>query len=227
MERPLDFPAQRDHRSRPEQDHRGLLHDVGHGLATVALLLEAARGGAAPTFGNRLLDLVEAETDRLLSTIHTGLRTAGSTEAVAVRPVLEQIVELAGHTRATAVMLDPGADVVLPLGPVLLWRVVTNVVGNAVRAAGPDGHVRIALTRQDNGTVHVDVLDDGPGFAHAPSASPGPGTGLGVVTRPLSSCGGRLEIDDVHPRGTRARITLTPDLSPLPEGADRARPGAL
>src|ERR1044071_3491294 len=52
------------------RDLRGLVHDLGHGLATMAVLLEAARDGAVPTFG--LLELIEQETARLLDVVHTG-----------------------------------------------------------------------------------------------------------------------------------------------------------
>lgn len=222
MTRPSDrpIPAQRDLRSRPEHspdhgpDHRGLLHDVGHGLTTVALLLEASRDGVAPVLAQRLLDLAEAETTRLLGVVHTGLRDDAPAGPVAARPVLERIVELAELSRSTSVVLRDGADVVLGVDATALWRMVGNLVDNAVRAAGAAGHVEVALTATPDGGAVIEVADDGPGFHDGP-----PGVariGLDVVTRLLAAHGGRLETDRGDRGGARVRLVLPP----VPHGTE-------
>ncbi len=222
------IPAQRDHRPPADRDLRGLLHDVGHGLATVALLVDTIRSDDPPA-GGRMLDLLEAETSRLLTAVHDGLRPGRVDEPVAVRVLLEQIAELADRTRPTSVILLPGDEVVLSTDPVVLWRVVINLVGNAMRAAGADGHVRLALSVAGEGAA-IEIVDDGPGFLHGESGTAH--LGLDVVTRLLAPRYGRLEILDAHPHGTRARVVFTPDRTfrsegSDSEGADRARPGAL
>ena len=77
----------------------------------------------------------------------------------------------------------------------LLWRVLTNVVDNAARAAGPAGRVEITVGRlaEPPPRAVLEVLDNGPGFGHGP---PGAASlGLGVVTTLLDSCGGSMEVE--------------------------------
>jgi len=192
------------------RDLRGLVHDLGNGLSTMALLLEAARGGAVPTFG--LLELIEQETTRLLEVVHSSRPGPGEPgrdepDEVGVREVVAPIARIAGHTGRARVRLLPGADAGVRVDRAALSRVVGNLVDNAVRAAGPGGSVHVAVHATGAGAaVAIDVVDDGPGFPHGPPGS----TGLGLerVGRLLAACGGRLELDAVAPHGTRARVVL-------------------
>jgi signal transduction histidine kinase len=85
-----------------------------------------------------------------------------------------------------------------------VWRVLSNVVGNAARAAGKAGLVTVEIGQDTMATI--DVTDDGPGFGNGP---PGRASlGLRVVTSLLASCGGTLDISPAGPAGTHARITL-------------------
>jgi signal transduction histidine kinase len=203
----LRIPIQKGTRPRPddrEAELRGVLHDVGHGLATLAMLVDgladaARRGVPVPD----LLDLVAKETARLLAVVHAG-PTPAATEIVPVRTVLEPIASVARRTGRAPVRLVPGGDVHLRVDPVLLSRVVGNLVDNAARAAGPDGRVDIVVSGDRD--VVIDVVDDGPGYPHGPTGASN--AGLDVVTRLLAACGGRLEIDHVAPSGTRMRIVL-------------------
>jgi signal transduction histidine kinase len=205
-------------------DCRGLLHDVGHGLATVVLLMEAARSAASGST-ERLLELAEAETARLLATVHRGLGGgSGGPEQVEVRTVLERIVDLADCSRSTTVVTVAGPDVVAVIDPVALWRIVGNLVDNAVRAAGPSGRVEVALSAAPGGGAVIEVADDGPGFRRGPAGLAR--TGLDVVRRLLDAGGGRLEIDDGAGGGSRVRVVLAA-VPPLPEGGDDAERRAV
>lgn len=219
---------QRDPSRRLDHEPRGLLHDVGHGLATVALLLEAARHETEPALANRLLDLAGTETTRLLGTVHAGLREAAPeapAAPVAVRPLLARIVELAELSRSTSVVLRGGADAELRIDPTTLWRMVDNLLDNALRAAGPAGRVEVGLTTTPGGGAVIEILDDGPGFQDGP-----PGVarlGLEVVTRLLAAHGGRLETARGHTGGARVRVVLPPAPLHEPEGAGHAPTRAL
>ena len=207
---PVEVPGPIDSTDPELRELRGVVHDVGHGLSTMALLLEAARAGSVSTFG--LLELVEQETSRLLAVVHSGTRPAAEAdepaEPVAVRGVLGPIARVAAHLGETSVRVDAGADVTARLDPALLSRVVTNLVDNAVRAAGPAGCVRLAVHRTGSGgqDVVIDVVDDGPGFPLGPPGSSR--RGLELVNRLLAVCGGRLELHEAAPHGTRARVVL-------------------
>ncbi|ODU05137.1 MAG: hypothetical protein ABS81_08445 [Pseudonocardia sp. SCN 72-86] len=210
-------PAQRDHRSRTESgdevaELRGLMHDVGHGLATLALLMESVRTASDDTAQREsLLTMVEQETARLSSLLHDRGSRRGQAEPV--MPVLQRVVTFADRSGPAAVTLtgDPG----LPrlADPTLLWRIVSNLVDNAARAAGHGGNVQVHAAAQPGfrhsraATLVIDVVDDGPGFGHGPSGVSS--LGLGVVRRLVSSSGGRMDITaGPSGRGTRVRITL-------------------
>ncbi|GAY09554.1 sensor histidine kinase KdpD [Pseudonocardia sp. N23] len=215
-------PAQRDRRSRPEagdevRELRGLVHDVGHGLATLSLLMESARtadGHDDPAQREHLLALVEQETARMSALLHRS--GSGTGRAEPVMPLLERVVTLADRSRAATVVLsgDPG----LPrlVDPDVLWRIVSNLVDNAARATGAGGTVEVdasALpgsrigTRGRGAALVIDVVDDGPGFGEGPAGVAS--LGLGVVRRLVASCGGHLDITaGPSGRGTRVRVTL-------------------
>ena len=81
---------------------------------------------------------------------------------------------------------------------------LSNVVANAARAAGPGGRVTLTV-REDDGAV-IDVADDGPGFGAGP-----PGTaslGLGIVRSLLEACGGSVAVHAPPDGGTTIQITL-------------------
>ncbi len=110
---------------------------------------------------------------------------------VGLRSLAGQVTKLARIAHEGSVILEPGPEVTVEASPALLWRVLTNVVDNAARAAGPYGRVGVTVSAVDDQAA-VDVIDDGPGFGQGP---PGAASlGLGVVTTLLESCGGALEI---------------------------------
>jgi K+-sensing histidine kinase KdpD len=100
-------------------------------------------------------------------------------------------------------MIAPAGPVWCMVDPVSLRRAVSNVLSNAVRAAGPAGTVSVEIQRRDD-AVMVAVEDSGPGFGEIPS---GAGLGLTAVTRNITKCGGRIEYScGVH--GSGARVSL-------------------
>jgi signal transduction histidine kinase len=93
--------------------------------------------------------------------------------------------------------------------PLAFWRVLRNVVENAVRAAGPSGTVRVRISVEGGGAV-THVEDDGPGFSTAP---PRPDSlGLEIVQDLASGWGGGLEIRRSRLGGgsVRLRIPIAP-----------------
>jgi K+-sensing histidine kinase KdpD len=100
-------------------------------------------------------------------------------------------------------LVAPAEPVRCMVDPVLLRRAVSNVLGNAVRAAGPAGTVSVEVRRCDD-TVMVAVEDSGPGFGEIPS---GAGLGLTAAARNITKYGGRIEYScGVH--GSGARVSL-------------------
>jgi two-component system sensor histidine kinase QseC len=100
-------------------------------------------------------------------------------------------------------LVAPAGPVQCRVDPVLLRRAVSNVLGNAVRAAGLGGTVSVEIQRCDD-AIMVAVEDSGPGFGEIPS---GAGLGLTAVARNITKYGGRIEYScGVH--GSGARVSL-------------------
>jgi signal transduction histidine kinase len=199
---------------------RGLLHDLGHQLMTVSLLAESLHAdGTLTAEARQRADLVVQETARALEMIS---RTAGGGDRLApgepagltdVRDVAARVARLTQLTHKTAVRVNPGQPTYLRVDPMTAWRVLSNIVENAARAAGPDGLVNISI-RRDAGTV-IEITDSGAGPGSAPRGTAG--LGLSVVTGLLADCGGGLDISAVKGGGTSARAVFGTD-------CDRAAP---
>jgi len=188
---------------------RGLLHDLGHGLATLSLLTETVRADDSLSEDTReRVFAVDRETKRLPATVRGAVvpRTRGPAPPMDVRELLGQIVSLASLAGPTSVVLMPGPPVRLAVEESLLWRMVTNLVDNAVRAAGVNGRVAVSVRPAPGGTV-VEVCDDGPGFG---AATGGWGSlGLGIVRRLAQECGCEFALRAREgARGTAARLTF-------------------
>lgn len=187
---------------------RGLLHDLGHEMTTLSYLVEAVRGDVAlPDDSSNRLELLSLEMSRLLSIIRQGLHGvdgAASPEPVAVRQMLAELARLAQLTYEADVRLLPGEQASALANPVLLWRVLSNVVDNAARAAGPGGRVTLAA-HQDVKAV-IEITDDGPGFGAGPPGSAS--LGLEIVTSLLESFGGSMAVESTPGAGTTVRLLL-------------------
>ena len=201
---------------------RGLLHDLGHQMTTLSYLVEAVRGDVElPGDAGTRLELLSLEMSRLLDILAQEIPGRPGVSAVAeleLRSLAGQVTQLARIAHETEVVLEPGPEVSVEASPALLWRVLTNVVDNAARAAGASGRVGVVVSAQAEQAV-VDVIDDGPGFGQGP---PGVASlGLGVVTALLESCGGTMEIRAPASGGAHVRILVPVQAIP----ADGVRAG--
>lgn len=187
---------------------RGLFHDLEHGLTTVRYLVDAVRGD--PTLsgdGARRLANAADELNRLCEVVDdwlSGHSIGSTTRPVLLREMAHQLATLSTAEHETPVTVEPGPEIAIVIAAPLVWRVLSNVVGNAVRAAGPTGHVSISVDYAC-GNVVVAVTDDGPGFGAVPAGRAG--IGLRVVTSLLASCGGRLSTRDDRP-GTTIQLVF-------------------
>ena len=123
-----------------------MLHDVGHGLLTLSLLLEQAAGELRPRSTRTRSSWWKAEIARLLAVVHTETRSGADPVAVELHALLRPFVVVARRTSP-----DQGARCARARrpwcapNPATLWRVIANLVDNAVRAAGPLGTVEIVV----------------------------------------------------------------------------------
>ena len=103
--------------------------------------------------------------------------------------------------------------------PAKIHQVMRNVINNALEAMAGDGHIDIETQHLAAANrVRIVVADEGPGIpaeahdklflAHYSTKRRGSGVGLAIVRRIIDEHGGRIEICDNTPRGTRFAIEL-------------------
>ena len=107
--------------------------------------------------------------------------------------------------------------VALTSDPQLLARVLDNLIGNAVKYAGPGAEVQVAVAALPGGGASLNVSDNGPGLPETRRAQPfrrfgstsgGSGLGLAFVQVAVDQLGGRITCESDE-SGTRFAITLS------------------
>lgn len=207
-----------------EQDFRAI---VSHELATPVAAIRAfahvlETPGASEQRRREAIAGVQGEAARLGELIdridqlrQLDLADVGcELRPLAIRPFLDEVRAFAlGLPGAPQVSVRCEEDRVLG-DPIRLGQILRNLVGNAVRYAGPGAPIHLTgeIVGRDGFAVHV--VDEGPGippeerarlvrpYARGSRASEHPGSGLGlyICTRIAEAHGGRLELRE-GPRG--------------------------
>jgi signal transduction histidine kinase len=194
------------------------LHDARQQAASLSALIHVMDGGTyTVTQGtmhylaraaSQLTDLLEHAVDR--STAPEQLLVWQCVDDIVMAMQLSQAVDL-------ELIVDEQAAVVANAS--LLRRATSNLLENALRAAGDDGRVRFQIARSSESTVIV-VEDSGPGFGTAPRGRAS--VGLGVVAELVGHVHGSFEIRRSDLGGALLRITIPDRQTDLSlEGGDR------
>jgi signal transduction histidine kinase len=196
------------HAADSELDVRGLLHDLGHQLMTLSLLADSVRDDSALSADSRQrMELVMQEMFRIVDIIADAMPRDARPAApspVDIRVLADEVAQLADLAYDTAVIVAPGGPAVMHISASVMWRVLANLVDNAVRAAGPAGRVTIRIEQELD--TALEVTDNGPGPG---AGQPGvAGLGLTVVRQLLDSADGHLDICEAPAGGTCVRVTF-------------------
>jgi signal transduction histidine kinase len=148
---------------------RETCHDMRQPVASMFALAAAALAepGLPQSARARLEQMVE-QAEWLAELIQHSLQPATPD---APRACGADLVRIASDVAAAERMTWPGevrlvsrpSTVFTDVHPVLLRRMVANLVGNATRAAGPSGTVTVEVAGQQNSAL-LAVEDTGPGF---------------------------------------------------------------
>jgi len=141
--------------------------------------------------------------------------------------------EQSAHEHGLGFRLLASTDLpaLLPLDAALIERILSNLLGNAIKYAGT-GLITCTFGLTPEGHLHLCVQDEGPGFA-APtlprlfagnprpeqSHKPGSGLGLHIVHDMVETAGGQISARNRDGGGAEISVTL-----PLPEPAPCAPP---
>jgi signal transduction histidine kinase len=130
--------------------------------------------------------------------------TAPALEPIRLDLCARETVSVLGLSSATAIELSI-STVWAVADKLAFWRAFRNILGNAIRAAGPAGRVAVTVERSGDWAV-AEVDDDGPGFGAACSGVAS--MGLDIVYESVALCGGQLEIRRGSLGGCSVRLRL-------------------
>jgi putative PEP-CTERM system histidine kinase len=199
-----------------------VVHDIKNLASQLSLILSNApkyRGNAR--FQDDVVETVRQSVEkmqRMLTQLHVQPETPATSPAVALAPLLRQIVATQGRI-GPAISLDLQADkVAVAADEDRLKAVVEQLVQNAVDAVGAKGRVQVRLAGEGKMAV-VEIEDNGPGMDaefvrnklfHPFRSTKDSGYGIGVYESRdfASSLGGQLEVTSAPGRGTIMRMRL-------------------
>ncbi|MGA8015892.1 MAG: HAMP domain-containing sensor histidine kinase, partial [Candidatus Dormiibacterota bacterium] len=212
---------------------RSVLADIAHELRTPLTIIrsqaEAIADGVNPADPEHIAPIVTAT--RALEALADDLRTLTLTEAGGLRLEREPVeVSVLVSETLDAFRADAGAAGVQLLGrvvpdtpavdgdPARLRRILGNLLSNALAHTLRGGTIT-CTARGEDGTVRIEVSDDGEGipaallprvfdrFVKGPGST-GSGLGLAIVRDLVEAHGGTVTVDSAEGRGATFRITL-------------------
>jgi signal transduction histidine kinase len=192
---------------------RQLRHDMRHELATIMLLASVLE--SAPELGpdtrkrsrqllgeaRRLEELQRAYEDSFEEHPDPG---RFAPDPVPLDVVAREVVDASCLSTPTTISLRAGAAWAY-VDRLAFWRALRNMIGNAVRAAGPAGRVEVRVESSDGWSI-VQVDDDGPGFGAGASGTDS--LGLEIVRGVADRWSGRLEIRGSELGGCQVRLRM-------------------
>ena len=206
-------------------------HQLRTPLTTLATQVAFAQREADPASQRQVLADIRHQLDETIRQTNQMLSLARA-DSAPPQPRTFDVVALAEDQvrQWWAPARDQGVDLgldapeqALPMTgePDLLREALSNLVHNAIRHAGAGSHVTLEVRGEPGGTVHVAVVDDGPGLppdelAHAGerffrgrgSTVPGSGLGLAIVRTVAQRHGGQMTVV-LGPQGRGLAVTLT------------------
>jgi len=191
----------------------GLLHQLRNCAAGARMALQIHRKEC--TAPDDSLEVAQRQLDLLSDHVHRYLvmRRDGATLNATCRlgEVLQEVARLLEptfrHRRVALAWAPPEEEIELPLSPENLRHLLSNLLTNAIDAAGADGSVRLDVACEADSHVRLRVSDSGPGLAaevaetafdpFVTSKPEGIGLGLVICRRIAEDCGGTLTVQNI------------------------------
>ena len=212
-------------------------HDLRTPLASIQAIVEALADGVVedPETVDRYLHTAQREIRSLshliddlfeLAQLEAGglpLERSDNSLSDLISDTIESFSELAARQEITLEgRVDPGVDPVF-MDAQQIGRVLSNLVGNALRHTPPKGMVRVQALAQPD-AVRVEIQDTGEGIPaqdlphvferfyrgekSRSRATGGAGLGLAIAKGIVEAHGGAIEVESQPGQGTRFTFTL-------------------
>jgi NarL family two-component system sensor histidine kinase YdfH len=190
------------------------LHDtLAQGLAGLILQLEAAEAHLETGNQNRAQAVVGQAMQRARTTLGEArraiqaLRPAALEQGNLVDALGQEMDRFAATTGVDATFeADAGPPALDPDTALDILRIVQEALSNVARHAGAS-HVLVRLARED-GTLRLEVHDDGIGFEVAGQMDPSGTFGLRGMQERAQRIGGHLAVESSQGQGTRLRLVV-------------------
>jgi len=183
---------------------------------------------------HRSLAIIDQEARRLSHLVENILQFSRSERqstqlTLTTRPLVPLIQALVRDFEPLAdktvrFVLHPTEDAVVKVDDDAMRQIVLNLLDNAVKYGPPNQQVRIGCEKSSEGTVRVEIEDEGPGIPQRHrqriwqsfhrldrdrrSAVAGTGIGLGVVNELVTLQGGRVWVESGNSNGARFVVEL-------------------
>jgi len=211
-----------------------MAHELRTPLATTLINIENAIGADDAKESARSLESarhgVVVLTRRIVQLLALTRLEAGAASRPPTRidlvalagDVVEELAPLIAETGVELGFTPPAEAIAVAGYEAALGALLRNLIENALRHVPGGGQVQLSISRHSDGSVEVDVIDDGPGippalrasvFArfHREPGSDGYGLGLSIVQRAAQLHGASIELLDAPSgRGLWVRV-LFPD----------------
>jgi signal transduction histidine kinase len=198
---------------------RELCHDLTGPATAIKLLTQvaAAESDPGPAMLARLRQISD-EASRIADICGYFLDQPGDAGAPPADAGVADLDVLAAETadsmrwRYSGVIGVTAEAVTVAAHPVVIVRILTNLLDNACRAAGPGGRVQVTV-RRDGEQAKLVIADSGPGFGQAESGKAS--LGLSIVAAMVRRGGGTLRMGASDLSGIAVTVTL-PGADPDP-----------
>lgn len=210
----------------------GVAHEVNNPLATIStytqLLLRSDLPQEAKVRLQKVMEEIHRIQEKLRNLLDLSRLQSPVMSAVDPNVLVRDVVDMATHEA-----LAQGVTLRLALAePSQLYavdqsgfkQVLWNLLGNAIAAQPKGGEVRVQTRfvgpQGEAATFILEVEDEGPGipaeikphifdpFFTTKEVGQGTGLGLAVVSSIVQGHGGRIEVENLQPRGCRFRVVF-------------------
>ncbi|MDD5461784.1 MAG: ATP-binding protein [Methylococcales bacterium] len=201
-----------------------LAHEIRNPLAGIQMAFSNLRREIDDQHQGERMELISSELKRLGRLLNDMLdQSRHSPEAATdfnMTALIRDLLALTRYQIAETIQLDIDAPESLPvhLPESSLRQALLNLVLNAAEALDGQSGLICIRTRADTQGLHIDVIDNGPGFSQdmldygirpfRTSRQRGTGLGLAMVQRFIKDAGGTITLGNQEPHGACVTLLL-------------------